>query len=235
MRLVSRLRFIVEVGSYKWLLQGHMAKDRTSFKPKRSDHRAHTLSLNPQRFGNPRRRERVHACCFLRVLYCWELLHVHSEYAQCELTSKAAESLSGRQSCKPSDGLAWEGWGHLLGPFPVLWHMWHRRKHGHHGWKCCRTLTQGLFVCAGAISLSTLQWHKMPFNGEKHCVGEDQPSDSDSSRFSESMASLSDYECSRQSFTSDSSSKSSSPACKLTESRGWGVGVEVVLDMPVVF
>uniref|UniRef100_A0A4X1WDY5 T-complex 11 like 2 n=1 Tax=Sus scrofa TaxID=9823 RepID=A0A4X1WDY5_PIG len=52
----------------------------------------------------------------------------------------------------------------------------------------------------------------MPFNGEKHCVGEDQPSDSDSSRFSESMASLSDYECSRQSFTSDSSSKSSSPA-----------------------
>ncbi|XP_065794490.1 T-complex protein 11-like protein 2 isoform X1 [Muntiacus reevesi] len=52
----------------------------------------------------------------------------------------------------------------------------------------------------------------MPFSGEKQCVGEDQPSDSDSSRFSESMASLSDYECSRQSFTSDSSSKSSSPA-----------------------
>ncbi|KAK2509217.1 hypothetical protein MC885_000164 [Smutsia gigantea] len=52
----------------------------------------------------------------------------------------------------------------------------------------------------------------MPFNGEKQCVGEDQPSDSDSSRFSESMTSLSDCECSRQSFTSDSSSKSSSPA-----------------------
>ncbi|XP_004700389.1 T-complex protein 11-like protein 2 [Echinops telfairi] len=52
----------------------------------------------------------------------------------------------------------------------------------------------------------------MPFNGEKQYVGEDQPSDSDSSRFSESMASLSDYECSRQSFTSDSSSKSNSPA-----------------------
>ncbi|XP_004589637.1 T-complex protein 11-like protein 2 [Ochotona princeps] len=52
----------------------------------------------------------------------------------------------------------------------------------------------------------------MPFNDEKQCVGEDQPSDSDSSRFSESMASLSDHECSRQSFTSDSSSKSSSPA-----------------------
>uniref|UniRef100_A0A2K6GR40 T-complex 11 like 2 n=1 Tax=Propithecus coquereli TaxID=379532 RepID=A0A2K6GR40_PROCO len=52
----------------------------------------------------------------------------------------------------------------------------------------------------------------MPFNGEKQCVGEDQTSDSDSSRFSESMASLSDYECSRQSFTSSSSSKSSSPA-----------------------
>ncbi|XP_057342430.1 T-complex protein 11-like protein 2 [Manis pentadactyla] len=52
----------------------------------------------------------------------------------------------------------------------------------------------------------------MPFSGEKQCVGEDQPSDSDSSRFSESMASLSDCECSRQSFTSDSSSKSSSPA-----------------------
>ncbi|ELK25948.1 T-complex protein 11-like protein 2 [Myotis davidii] len=42
----------------------------------------------------------------------------------------------------------------------------------------------------------------MPFNGgEKRCVGEDQPSNSDSSRFSESMASLSDYECSRQSLT----------------------------------
>ncbi|XP_022375033.1 T-complex protein 11-like protein 2 [Enhydra lutris kenyoni] len=52
----------------------------------------------------------------------------------------------------------------------------------------------------------------MPFNGEKQHVGEDQPRDSDSPRFSESMASLSDYECSRQSFTSDSSSKSSSPA-----------------------
>ncbi|XP_037369611.1 T-complex protein 11-like protein 2 [Talpa occidentalis] len=51
----------------------------------------------------------------------------------------------------------------------------------------------------------------MPFNGEKQCMGEDQPSDSDSSQFSENMASLSDCECSRQSFTSDSSSKSSSP------------------------
>ncbi|XP_004676531.1 PREDICTED: T-complex protein 11-like protein 2 [Condylura cristata] len=51
----------------------------------------------------------------------------------------------------------------------------------------------------------------MPFHGEKQCMGEDQPSDSDSSQFSESMASLSDCECSRQSFTSDSSSKSSSP------------------------
>lgn len=52
----------------------------------------------------------------------------------------------------------------------------------------------------------------MPFNGEKQYVNEDQQSDSESSRFSESMASLSDYGCSRQSFTSDSSSKSSSPA-----------------------
>ncbi|XP_005083844.1 T-complex protein 11-like protein 2 isoform X1 [Mesocricetus auratus] len=52
----------------------------------------------------------------------------------------------------------------------------------------------------------------MPLNGEKQCVNEDQQSDSESSRFSESMASLSDYECSRQSFTSDFSSKSSSPA-----------------------
>lgn len=70
----------------------------------------------------------------------------------------------------------------------------------------------------------------MPFNGEKQCVGEDQPSDSDSSRFSESMASLSDYECSRQSFTSDSSSKSSSPACKLTGEQSWGA-LCMVLDM----
>ncbi|XP_028935138.1 T-complex protein 11-like protein 2 isoform X1 [Ornithorhynchus anatinus] len=52
----------------------------------------------------------------------------------------------------------------------------------------------------------------MPFNDEKHSINEDQTSDSDSSRLSESTASFSDYECSRQSFTSDSSSKSSSPA-----------------------
>lgn len=62
----------------------------------------------------------------------------------------------------------------------------------------------------------------MPFNDEKQCVGEDQPSDADSSRLSESTASLSDCECSRQSFTSDSSSKSSSPACKLTGAQGRG-------------
>lgn len=42
----------------------------------------------------------------------------------------------------------------------------------------------------------------MPFNGKKQHVGEDQPSDSDSSQFSESLVSLSDCEC---------SSKSSSP------------------------
>uniref|UniRef100_A0A5F8HJE2 T-complex 11 like 2 n=1 Tax=Monodelphis domestica TaxID=13616 RepID=A0A5F8HJE2_MONDO len=52
----------------------------------------------------------------------------------------------------------------------------------------------------------------MPFNDEKRSVNDDQTSDSDSSRMSESTVSLSDYECSRQSFTSDSSSKSSSPA-----------------------
>lgn len=95
-------------------------------------------------------------------------------------------------------------------------------------------LTQGLFVCAGAISLPTLKGHKMPFHGEKQYVGEDQPSDSDSSRFSESMASFSDYECSRQSFTSDSSSKSSSPACKLTGEQRLGT-VGMVLDMSFGF
>lgn len=63
----------------------------------------------------------------------------------------------------------------------------------------------------------------MPFNGEKQCVSEDQQSDSESSRFAEGVASLSDYECSRQSFTSDSSSKSSSPACKQWGRQG-GVG-----------
>ncbi|XP_054974488.1 T-complex protein 11-like protein 2 [Sorex araneus] len=51
----------------------------------------------------------------------------------------------------------------------------------------------------------------MPFNGEKQCLGEDQPSDSDSSQFLESLASLSDSECSGQGFASDPSSKSSSP------------------------
>ncbi|XP_007515844.1 T-complex protein 11-like protein 2 isoform X2 [Erinaceus europaeus] len=51
----------------------------------------------------------------------------------------------------------------------------------------------------------------MPFNGEKQFMGEDQPNDSDSSQLSESVASLSDCDCSRHSFTSNSSSKSSSP------------------------
>ncbi|KAH0506249.1 T-complex protein 11-like protein 2 [Microtus ochrogaster] len=49
----------------------------------------------------------------------------------------------------------------------------------------------------------------MPLNDEKQCVNEQ--SDVESSPFSEGMASLSDFECSRQSFTSDFSSKSSSP------------------------
>nr|XP_004650629.2 T-complex protein 11-like protein 2 [Jaculus jaculus]XP_045009060.1 T-complex protein 11-like protein 2 [Jaculus jaculus] len=53
----------------------------------------------------------------------------------------------------------------------------------------------------------------MPFNDDRQDVDEDQQSDAGSLRFSESMASLSDYEhSSRQSFMSDSSSKSSSPA-----------------------
>ncbi|KAF1614967.1 UNVERIFIED_CONTAM: hypothetical protein FQV16_0007696, partial [Eudyptes robustus] len=45
-------------------------------------------------------------------------------------------------------------------------------------------------------------------------LNDDQNSDSDSSRLSESTASSSDSEYSRQSFNSDSSSKPSSPACK---------------------
>ncbi|XP_004623987.1 T-complex protein 11-like protein 2 isoform X2 [Octodon degus] len=55
----------------------------------------------------------------------------------------------------------------------------------------------------------------MPLHGEKQHTTEDQPSDSedsDSPRCSESLASLSDCECSRQRFSSDSSSKASSPA-----------------------
>lgn len=64
----------------------------------------------------------------------------------------------------------------------------------------------------------------MPLNDEKQCVNEDQQSDSESSRFSESMASLSDYECSRQSFTSDFSSKSSSPACEQQGARQGAAG-----------
>ncbi|KAM6154720.1 T-complex protein 11-like protein 2 [Erethizon dorsatum] len=52
----------------------------------------------------------------------------------------------------------------------------------------------------------------MPRHGEKQLASEDQPGDSGSPRRSESLASLSDCECSRQSFASDSSSKSSSPA-----------------------
>lgn len=51
----------------------------------------------------------------------------------------------------------------------------------------------------------------MPLNDEKRCLGEDQRSDSNASQLSESLASLSDSECSRQSFTSDSGSKPGSP------------------------
>lgn len=56
------------------------------------------------------------------------------------------------------------------------------------------------------------KWYKMPLNNEKQCVNEQN--DVESSPFSESMTSLSDFECSRQSFTSDFSSKSSSPDCE---------------------
>ncbi|XP_030070923.1 T-complex protein 11-like protein 2 isoform X2 [Microcaecilia unicolor] len=52
----------------------------------------------------------------------------------------------------------------------------------------------------------------MPLSNEKNSVSEDLISDSDSSGLSESTASSSDYDSSRQSFTSDSSSKPSSPA-----------------------
>ncbi|XP_005374674.1 PREDICTED: T-complex protein 11-like protein 2 [Chinchilla lanigera] len=55
----------------------------------------------------------------------------------------------------------------------------------------------------------------MPLHGEKQHAAEDRPSDPedlDSPRCSESLASLSDCECSGQSLASDSSSKSSSPA-----------------------
>lgn len=57
--------------------------------------------------------------------------------------------------------------------------------------------------------------HSMPLHGEKQHAAEDRPSDSedwDSPRCSESLASLSDCECSQQRFTSDPSSKASSPA-----------------------
>ena len=76
-----------------------------------------------------------------------------------------------RQSCRPSDRLAWvprEEGGHLLGAFPGLWHRgrgclcW--KRYGHHWWKHRGRLMQGLFVCAGAVSIHTpatqnaLQW-----------------------------------------------------------------------------
>ncbi|KFO30262.1 T-complex protein 11-like protein 2 [Fukomys damarensis] len=51
----------------------------------------------------------------------------------------------------------------------------------------------------------------MPLHGEKQLAAEDQQGDLDSPSCSESLASLSDCEGSRQSLTSDSSSKSSSP------------------------
>nr|XP_033808537.1 T-complex protein 11-like protein 2 [Geotrypetes seraphini]XP_033808538.1 T-complex protein 11-like protein 2 [Geotrypetes seraphini]XP_033808539.1 T-complex protein 11-like protein 2 [Geotrypetes seraphini] len=52
----------------------------------------------------------------------------------------------------------------------------------------------------------------MPLSNEKNSISEAMISDSDSSGLSESTASSSDYDSSRQSFTSDSSSKPSSPA-----------------------
>lgn len=64
----------------------------------------------------------------------------------------------------------------------------------------------------------------MPLNDEKQCVNEQ--SDVESSPFSESLASLSDLECSRQSFASDFSSKSSSPDCEHL-GAWWGVRVVV--------
>ncbi|XP_030635669.1 T-complex protein 11-like protein 2 [Chanos chanos] len=58
----------------------------------------------------------------------------------------------------------------------------------------------------------------MPLNDERPtstsmAVGEDQGSDTESSERCDSVTSSSDFECSRQSFTSDSSSKHNSPSC----------------------
>nr|XP_005991374.1 PREDICTED: T-complex protein 11-like protein 2 isoform X2 [Latimeria chalumnae]XP_014341219.1 PREDICTED: T-complex protein 11-like protein 2 isoform X2 [Latimeria chalumnae]XP_014341220.1 PREDICTED: T-complex protein 11-like protein 2 isoform X2 [Latimeria chalumnae]XP_014341221.1 PREDICTED: T-complex protein 11-like protein 2 isoform X2 [Latimeria chalumnae] len=52
----------------------------------------------------------------------------------------------------------------------------------------------------------------MPLNNERPSVGDDQISDTELSERCDSVTSSSDYECSRQSFTSDSSSKLNSPA-----------------------
>lgn len=79
----------------------------------------------------------------------------------------------------------------------------------------------GPLVPAGPTSAHT--WHHtMPLHSDKQLAAEDQPSDLDSPLCSESRASLSDFECSRRSFASDSSSKSSSPACE--PARGTGPG-----------
>ncbi|XP_042190716.1 T-complex protein 11-like protein 2 isoform X1 [Callorhinchus milii] len=52
----------------------------------------------------------------------------------------------------------------------------------------------------------------MPLSNEKHSLNDDLNSDIESSERSDSVNSSSDYECTRQSFSSDSSSKPSSPA-----------------------
>ncbi|KAM4677524.1 T-complex protein 11-like protein 2 isoform 1-T4 [Discoglossus pictus] len=72
----------------------------------------------------------------------------------------------------------------------------------------------------------------MPFTNDKPCGNEDQMSDSDSSRLSESMAfSSSDNDSPRESFTSDSSSKHASPDSSPPKAATFDDMMEATRDM----
>lgn len=158
-----------------------------------------------------------------RVCYHLELLHICTAYGF------EAPFVEGSLGQGVGEGEEVISWG--LSLFHILSHLWALyypcwkkdvRSHVDSGSLCLSSSPHLSVSVSACLSLSPHpRWYKMPLNGEKQCVNEDQQSDSESSRFSQSMASPSDYECSRQSFTSDFSSKSSSPACKQQGAR-WG-------------
>lgn len=94
----------------------------------------------------------------------------------------------------------------------------------HFKWKPVLNKTHFRLQCqSGFFNISVLDWQQpltMPLNDERPTstsstvASEDQSSDTESSERCDSLTSSSDVDCSRQSFTSDSSSKHNSPSCR---------------------